>query len=83
MSGPSTKRILFSMNTIDIEKLPPEERLNLLERLWESLSDTPDAVPVTHAQRAELDRRLDELDTEGPVGIPWNDVLRELRSRST
>jgi putative addiction module component (TIGR02574 family) len=71
------------MDTIDITKLPPEERLSLLERLWDSLADTRDAVPVTPAHRAELDRRLDDLDTEGPVGIPWNDVLQELRRRST
>jgi Putative addiction module component len=32
------------------------------------------AVPLTKPQRDELDRRLDELDREGPVGIPWEEV---------
>lgn len=70
------------MNAIDIAKLSAEERLELLEELWESLSETPDAVPMTDAQRTELDRRLDELDREGPVGIPWNEVLAQIRNRS-
>jgi len=70
------------MSTIDIAKLSPEERLELLEQLWDSLSDTPEAVPMTDAQRQELDRRLDDLDREGPVGIPWDEVLDRIRNRT-
>lgn len=64
---------------IDIATLSREEQLVLLERLWESLSSTPEAIPLTPAQREELDRRLDELDREGPVGIPADEVLERLR----
>lgn len=70
------------MSTVDIEKLSPEERLELLEQLWDSLSHAPDGVPITDAQREELDRRLDELDREGPSGIPWEEVLHRIRSRA-
>jgi len=69
-----------SVGTIDIASLSSEERLRLLEELWESLSATPEAIPLTTAQREELDRRLDELDQEGPSGIPWEDVLHRVRS---
>ncbi len=68
------------MPTIDIAKLSAEEGLRLLEELWDSLSATPGAIPLTNSQREELDRRLDELDREGPVGIPWEEVLRRIRS---
>lgn len=68
------------MSTIDIAKLSPEERLKLLEQLWDSLS--PEAVPITDAQNEELDRRLDEFGREGPVGIPWNEVLDRIRNRA-
>ncbi len=70
------------MATIDIANLSIEERLRLLDELWESLSRTAGAIPLTSAQRAELDRRLDELEREGPVGIPWEDVLRRIRGRA-
>jgi len=66
---------------LDIASLTPEERLGLLEELWDSLTAVPEALPLTPAQRAELDRRLDELDAEGPVGIPWEEVLSRIRSR--
>ena len=70
------------MSSIDITGLNSEERLRLLEALWESLSRTPEAVPLTSAQREELDRRLDEIDREGPVGIPWEEVLKHIRNRN-
>jgi len=68
---------------IDIATLSPEERLKLLEQLWDSLSSSPDAVPMTKPQREELDRRLDEMDREGPGGIPWEEVQRRISSRRT
>jgi len=69
------------MATIDISTMSPDERLELLERLWDSLSATPEAIPLTDAQRKELDRRLDDLEREGPVGIPWEEVLRKIGGR--
>lgn len=65
----------MSKRGVDIASLTPEERLSLLEELWDSLAAAPEAVPFTEAQRAELDRRLDDLESEGPVGIPWDEVL--------
>jgi putative addiction module component (TIGR02574 family) len=71
----------MSERAIDISKLSPGERLTLLERLWDSLDDHD--VPLTARQREELDRRLDELDREGPRGIPWDEVLQRLEHDAT
>ena len=66
---------------MNIEDMSTEERLRLLEELWNSLSQRPENIPLTPEQREELDRRLDDLDRQGPVGIPWEEVLRQIRSR--
>jgi putative addiction module component (TIGR02574 family) len=66
----------------EINRLSSEERLKLLEELWNSLCEEQETVPVTDAQRAELDRRLDDLEREGPVGIPWQEVADQIRKRS-
>lgn len=71
----------MSKRGLDIASLTPEERLLLLEELWDSLAAKPETIPLTDAQRAELDRRLDELEAEGPVGIPWEEVLSRIRRR--
>jgi putative addiction module component (TIGR02574 family) len=70
------------MDTIDIASLSPEQRLQLLEQIWDSLATNPESVPVTAAQREELERRLDALDREGPVGIQWDDVVRRVRGQT-
>ena len=71
--------------SVDLESLSKDERLDLLERLWDSLSETPADVPVTQAQQAELDRRSIALDrdvAEGrALGVPWDEVVRQLRAR--
>ena len=65
---------------IDLDSLTVEERLHLLERVWESLSQSPGDVPLTAEQQVELDRRLDELDAEQePAGIPWEEVFDRIR----
>jgi putative addiction module component (TIGR02574 family) len=64
--------------TIDIEQLTRDERLDLLERLWDLLNRDQATIPVTDRQREELDRRLDRLDQEGPTGVPWERVREEM-----
>ena len=69
----------MSEPAFNIEGLSPEERLMLIEHLWDSLGDYD--VPLTAAQRDELDRRLDDMESGEVTGIPWEDVLKRLRNR--
>ena len=45
------------------------------------LGQDPEAVPLTSAQKEELDRRLDELEVEGPTGLSWDEVVAQARAR--
>ena len=69
----------MSKSTVNIANLSPEERLKLIEQLWDSLCKTQESIPVTDAQQAELDRRIADLEQEGPIGIPWEEVARRIR----
>jgi putative addiction module component (TIGR02574 family) len=73
----------MSEPAFNIEDLSPEQRLQLLDQLWESLRARPDQLPLTAAQRDELDRRLDEMDRGQTEGIPWEEVLDRIRNRGT
>ncbi len=64
------------MDTDAILAMSPEERLELIERLWESLE--PRDIALTPAQRAELNRRLDTLEEDAKTARPWDDVRRDL-----
>ncbi|MBI3961100.1 MAG: addiction module protein [Chloroflexi bacterium] len=47
--------------TLDsILQLSIAERIQLVEDIWDSIVAAPDRIPITQAQRAELDRRLQE-----------------------
>jgi len=66
---------------IHFDHLTFEERLELLERLWDSLVDTPERIPLTDAQREELDRRLDDYERDPSIGIPWNEVRKRIQGQ--
>jgi len=71
-------------NAIDVRQLSRDQRLDLIEQLWESLSDEElDSLPLTLEQERELDRRLDALEREGPVGISSDELRRQVRGRSS
>lgn len=71
----------MSIPALDLNNLSPEEKLRLLEEVWDSLAADPAQVPLADWQRRELDRRLDDLERDGATGIPWERVLSEIEGR--
>jgi putative addiction module component (TIGR02574 family) len=67
---------------LDLKRLSRDEQLDLLDQLWESLGRDPEAFPLTDSQKEELDRRLDELEAEGPIGLTWDEVVAQARAHS-
>lgn len=65
---------------IDIERLTRDEQFELLDRLWEALGRDPGALPLSEAQRQDLDHRLDDLELEGPSGLSWDEAVDRIRS---
>jgi putative addiction module component (TIGR02574 family) len=63
----------------EIALLTPQERLSLIERLWDSLSDLD--VSLTPAQKNELVRRMDNFDRDRALAISWNGLKAELARR--
>ena len=68
----------MSIPAIDINAMEPEERLRLIGDLWDSLSESPEDVSLTEAQRAELDRRLDRLESGKAKLVSWDELKARL-----
>ena len=64
-----------------LRELPVEERIKLVEDLWDSIAADKKALPVTPEQRAELDRRLDAYEMDKNDGRPAADVIADVRRR--
>jgi putative addiction module component (TIGR02574 family) len=65
----------------EIRSLSVADRLRLLEEIWDSLVETPEAVPVTEAQRKELERRRRAHARNPSAAKPWAEVRARLRRR--
>ena len=70
---------------VNLDDLSPEEQMDLLEEIWDRLSQHPAGIPLSDAQRAELDRRLDAIEDDiragRPLGRPWSEVRERLKPR--
>ncbi len=64
-----------------LRDLPVNERIKLVEGLWDSIALDQSALPVTAEQRAELDARLDRFEIDGSLGEPADEIVAGLRSR--
>jgi putative addiction module component (TIGR02574 family) len=65
---------------LDIAKLTPAERLELIGRLWDSLE--PEDVRLTPRQDAELGRRMATFDADAKAAVPWEEIEVDLLWRS-
>ena len=73
------------VSTIDIDTLPVEQKLRLMEALWDSLLQTPAALdecaqPAWHAQA--LQRAETALADGSAQFIDWDAAKQALGSRS-
>lgn len=62
-------------------KLPDNEKLELIEGIWESINEYPDSIPVTKEQKDELDRRLEDYKKNPGNVITWEVLKAELLSK--
>ena len=70
-----------TMKSLGIDRLPIDERLSLVEEIWESIAADPAAFPLSDAQRAELDRRIAAHDANPEAVIAWAEVKASVLSR--
>ena len=78
LTGILALAILYGMSDLipELARLSPRQKLDLIEALWESLDDND--VPVTDAQRAELDRRIAGFEQDREQSISWDQLSAEL-----
>jgi putative addiction module component (TIGR02574 family) len=66
---------------VKLRELPVEERIKLVEDLWDSIAADRKALPITPDQHAELDHRLKAYEVDKNRGRPAADVLVDVRRR--
>ncbi|MDX2242116.1 MAG: addiction module protein [Leptolyngbyaceae cyanobacterium bins.302] len=63
---------------VEISQLSIAERIQLAEDLWDSILEQQDELPLTDAQKQELDRRLENYQQDPTAGSTWDEVKQRL-----
>jgi len=81
----SKKDTIPYMNNIsiaDILELPVQERIRLVELIWDSVAAVPEAVKISPALKIELEARMEEFEANPEAGYSWDQVKSRLKDGS-
>jgi putative addiction module component (TIGR02574 family) len=73
---------MSQVSVADILELPVQERIHLVEMIWESIAAFPQAIEVPAEIRADLQNRLAEFERDPEAGFTWGEVKEKMRSGS-
>jgi putative addiction module component (TIGR02574 family) len=76
---PSGEQPVQQLSAEDLARLTPEQKADLIDQLWASWEQ--DSWALSEAQRLELDRRLDDLQTNPDDEVSWPELKAELLSK--
>ena len=66
----------------DILQLPVQERIRLVELIWDSVAAVPEAVDISPELKTELEARLAEFEENPDAGFSWEQVKSRLNDGS-
>jgi putative addiction module component (TIGR02574 family) len=72
---------MSKFSAVDVLELPLEERLKLVQDIWNSIADAPDALELTAEDKRLIDERLEARQADPNAGSPWAEVYARLISR--
>lgn len=73
---------MSQFSVADILQLPVQERIQLVEMIWESIAAIPQAIEVSPELKTELDARLAEFEQNPEAGYSWDQVKAHLKNGS-
>ena len=65
----------------DTLELSIQERILLVEDIWDTIASEADAVELSDAEKAIIDERLEAYHANPEVGSPWEDVFKRITAK--
>jgi putative addiction module component (TIGR02574 family) len=66
---------------VKLRNLPIDERIKLVEELWESIAADQGTLSLTDDEKSELDKRLDAFESDGNQGRTAVETISEIRRK--
>lgn len=70
-----------TVRSLGLNKLSVQDRLQLVQDLWDSIVASSEQLPISDELKAELDRRAGELHANRSTPLTWDQVTEGLRER--
>ena len=65
---------------MNIRDLPLNDRIRLVEDIWDSIAAEQHTIPISEEQRRELDKRLKSYELSGDAGTPAAESIERIRA---
>lgn len=72
----------ISAHLMEIQTLSIDERIRLVQAIWDSISASSEQLELTPHQRIELARRLADHTANPTDVISWEEIKAQARARS-
>jgi putative addiction module component (TIGR02574 family) len=66
---------------LEVEALPIDDRMRLVQDVWDGLVEHGHEPELTEELKTELDHRIEEMDRNPDAGIPWEIVKARVLGR--
>jgi len=71
----------LTVRTLGIDQMTREQRIALVQEIWNTIAAESPPPLLTESQRTELRRRVAEDDASPDDVIPWEQVKAQTRAR--
>ncbi len=62
----------------DVLALSIPERIQLVEDIWDTIANEPEAIELTEEEKKIIDERLEAYRRNPDLGSPWEDVYKRI-----
>lgn len=60
-----------------INQLSKNEKLLLVEALWDSIAEDPSTIELPESHKKEIQSRLDTLEEDSKTAISWDSFVKQ------
>jgi putative addiction module component (TIGR02574 family) len=71
-----------TLKALGIDQLSVAQRILLVEEIWDSIVAEAEDMPLTEAQKQDLEHRLEAYNENPNAGSSWEDVRARLRAQT-
>jgi putative addiction module component (TIGR02574 family) len=76
--SPTGDRDVKTLTASEIAEMPIQQRIQLVEDIWDSIAEVPEAVQIPEWHKQELEKRLQAYHANPDEGSPWQEVKKRI-----